>query len=118
MAIYDDNPPFVLLFYQSEWDDYGNVGIGDANGNPFRTVEYLALDSYGEHPLGKSLHHELNEVIPDEKQRRDVIRIILCWLENNSEGVSNFDELCETFEITDEEVKAVAKALGKEEEAE
>jgi len=115
MAIYDDNPPFVFLFFQSEWDDYGNVGIGDVDGNPFRTVEYLAFDNYGERPLSNSLHRELNDVVPDEKQRRDTIRIILRWLENNAEGVSSFDELCESFEITDEEVATVAERLATKE---
>lgn len=113
MAIYDDNPPFVFLFFQSEWDDYGTMGIGDADGWPFRTVEYLSFDNYGERPLGDSLRRELNEIIPDEKQRHDVIRVILRWLENNSEGVSNFDELCETFEITDKKVQTVAEELAE-----
>jgi hypothetical protein len=89
-----DNIPVAILVYQVGWEDYGNFGVGDVNGNPFRTGEYLAFDEYGEDPVTKSLRDHLSGVIEDADLLKATVERVVEWMWQNASDtypIADFD---------------------------
>ena len=97
MPIWDDNPPYVFLFSESEWEDYG---MGDADGHPFRTGTFLSHDVVGETSLGVTLDNHLQACNLDEETLKAVKAALYEWLRHYSESVSSQEELEELFDLT------------------
>jgi hypothetical protein len=116
MAIYDYNPPYVLIFYENEWEDYGTFGIGNEDGHPFRTGTYLAFDENGEEALANSLQRALSETVPDEEQRRAAVKVFLAWLQQHSNDIQDFESARELIGFTEREMQAALSLQGKEEQ--
>lgn len=99
MAIYDEVPVSIFLFWIQEWDDFGDFGFGGPSGQPLRSGTYLSFDNFGEQPIATSLRDRLSHVIKDEEQMKDVLRNVQDWIEDLSTGAENKQDLFDVFEL-------------------
>ena len=81
--IYDYHPVMVFPWYIQEWEIYGMCGNTD--GGPIETREYYSEDQDGDTPL--RFGEILKPLIPDEDQRKSVVKAMESYLYEVSYGI-------------------------------
>jgi len=106
MASYRYAPVMVLQHYVQEWEDYGECGFGDVNGQPLRSGEYLSFDEDGEQPLIEDLRSwfdlwavDVMQQLHSKSLQDRMFTTFLRWLVEHSEGVSCTEELIDVFDV-------------------
>lgn len=106
MASYKYTPVMVLQYYVQEWEDYGESGFGDVDGQPLRSGEYLSFDVDGCRLLIGDLRRWFDTWAVDVMQQlhskslQDRMFVsFLWWLVEYSESISCTEELIDVFDV-------------------